>query len=156
VAKDRLTVAEQRILDIERQKSATNIQLLTSEQKRLEKKLLSRLPSDGSLQRRQRSISDASDHQTTIWPDRSKMKSYESVHSSNLFLQPKSHDFQRRFSSCSDGDISENPVLTSETESAGEEEEQDDDDLKPIEKRKIQVPIVAIIPPDDDALLLDE
>jgi len=154
VAKDRLTVAEQRILDIERQKSATNIQLLTAEQKRLEKKLSSRLPSDGSLQRRQRSISDASDHRMTIWPDTSKMKSYESVHSQNLLLEPKSQDFERRFSSCSDGDISENPVLTSETESTGEEEQ--DDDLKPIEKRRIQVPTVAIIPPDEDDLLLDD
>ncbi len=154
MAKDRLTVAEQRILDIERRKSATNIQLLTSEQKRLEKKLSSRLPSDESLQRRQRSISDASDHRTTIWPEKSKMKSYESVHSPNLLLQPKSDDFERRFSSCSDEDISENPVLTSETESTGEEEQ--DDALKPIEKRRIQVPTVAIIPPDEDALLLDE
>ncbi len=147
VAKDRLVVAEQRILDVERRKSASNLQLLAFEQKQLEKKLSSFHSLDQSLHIRHRSISEANLHQTSSWNEALEMshtKVYASLYCSNqnLLGLPKSDDFQRSSSTCSSGDISENPFLISDQESG------EDDNSKSMKKKSIQVPIVTVIPPE--------
>ena len=89
----------------------------------------------------------------------------------NLLTLPKIDVFQRRSSTYSDGDISENPFFTSDIES-GEEGENDDAKYKLTvpnfnrlavkrstlpalgKKHKPLPPIVAVIPPDEEILFL--
>ncbi len=124
IAQDRLVVAEQRILDVERRKSSSHLQLLAFEQKQLEKKLSSFQNFDQSLRKHHRSISEANlqyIHQLT--------QQSQSKFNQNLLSLPKFDHFSDNTS-----------------------ESSDDDESKSMKKKnKIQPPIVTIIPPDDDA-----
>jgi hypothetical protein len=174
IAQDRLVVAEQRILDAERRKSATNLQLLAFEQKQLEKRLaliyknFNSTPSQRPLQMRGRSTSEVifrNMRRTSSWTDPLPMlrpKLSVSFHDSkpNLLSLPTTNDYQRRFSAFSDGDT---PFFTSDM-SSGEEGEYSKSSPKITHSRKMStrrktlpklgkqtkplLPIVAIIPPD--------
>ncbi|CAF0880844.1 unnamed protein product [Rotaria sordida] len=155
IAQDRLIIAEQRILNVERQKSTSNLQLLTYEQKQLEKKLLSLQNSNQSIELRRRSISEGNIHQTASRNDTSDInqsKLYTNKNSNVLFL-PKTNNIPASFSAYSDGLISENPVLTSDTENSEEEEEEErNSELR--KQKPNQLPEITIIPPEDDVLHL--
>ncbi len=138
IAQDRLLVAEQRTVDVERRKSASNIQSITFEQRQLEKKLSSLHNLEQSLHNRHRSISEANIHRTVSWHDSSHINSSKSSNQ-NLLSLPKMASSQRRISSYSDEDFSENPVLATDTESDDEENSK----LK-------QPPIFAISPPEEE------
>ncbi|CAF0917959.1 unnamed protein product [Rotaria sordida] len=159
IAQDRLIIAEQRILNVERQKSTSNLQLLTYEQKQLEKKLLSLQNSNQSIELRRRSISEGNIHRTASRNDTSDIhqsKLYTNKNSNVLFL-PKTNNIPASFSAYSDGLISENPVLTSDTENSEEEEEEEEEEERNSEIRKQkpnQLPEITIIPPEDDVLHL--
>ncbi len=149
VAKDRLIVAEQRILDVERRKSASNLELLAFEQKQLEKRLLSLHNFDQSLQIPRRSISEVNVHQTTSWNQPLEMTHTNLHHSNqNLLFLPKLENFQRTYSTHSDGNVSINPISNSDPESG------DEDNSKSIKNKSILLPIVAVIPPEGDRLFL--
>ncbi|CAF1109667.1 unnamed protein product [Adineta steineri] len=154
IAKDRLNVAEQRILDIEERKSASNIQLIALQQKRFKKKFSSHHSSDQSLQKRKRSISDS---RLADWHNTSDIKLPNSLNNSNsnLSIPSRFYELQRRFSACFADDILRNHVSTTDTEisnsnSEEEQEQEEDHGLKPI--RSLQPPTVAIIPPEEDDL----
>ncbi|CAF2381272.1 unnamed protein product [Rotaria sp. Silwood2] len=189
IAQDRHVVAEQRLLDAERRKSASNIQLLAFEQKRLEKKLVSINSNLNStftnrpLKMRGRSTSEVifrNMHRTGSWTGvlamrHSKLSLSLNNSNQNLLSLPKMDDFERRSSTYSDGATTENTFSTSDMES-GEEAENDirkksKSNRKTTNSRKIAVkkktlpklvvkqnrpllPIVAVIPPDEDALFL--
>jgi hypothetical protein len=149
VAKDRLIVAEQRIIDIERRKSASNLQLLAFEQKQLEKRLSSLHNLDRSLQMHRRSINEANVHQTISWNQTLETTHINLHHSNqNLLSLPKFDNFQRTYTAYSDGDISINPISNSDPESG------DEDNSKSIKNKSILPPIVAVIPPEGDMLFL--
>lgn len=128
VAKDRLIVAEQRLVDVERRKSSSHLQLITYEQKQLEKRLSSLQNLEHSSKLRHRSISEANLHLN-------EMIQLKFPSSQNLLSIPQMDDFQRRFSASSDGDWSEND---------GEDNN----------SKFIYPPIVAIIAPEEDRLFL--
>ncbi|CAF2779747.1 unnamed protein product [Rotaria sp. Silwood2] len=163
IAQDRLTVAEQRIVDVERRKSASNLQLLAFEQKQVEKRLLSLHNPNQSVQLNQRSISEGNlnnIHQTASWNDTfdiNQSKLYTNKNPNTSFLS-KTDNIPRSFSTYSDGLMPENQVLTSDTESNEEEEEEEEEEkekevnLKLNKKETIQPPVITIIPPEEDAL----
>jgi hypothetical protein len=179
IAQDRFVVAEQRILDAERRKSATNIQLLTFEQKKLEKKLAKLYSNFNStvtnrpLKIRGRSTSEiifrnirrSSSWTETLPINRPKLAFTFHDSNQNLLSLPKIADIERRFSAFSEGDIPENPFNID-----SEEEEKSKSNLQipspkklPIKKKKTTIvgnkqtqpllPIVAVIPPEDEEVL---
>jgi hypothetical protein len=191
IAQDRLVVAEQRILDAERRKSATNLQLLAFEQKQLEKRLSTIYNYSNSafanrpLKMRGRSTSEVifrNIRRSSSWNEalpiiRSKLSI--SLHDSNqnLLSLPKIDDSNRRLSTFSDGDVSDNTFLSSDIESGEERENEIKKIPKSISKttnsKKITTkkkilpkiiskqskslpPTVAIIPPDEDLLFLSQ
>jgi hypothetical protein len=139
IAKDRLLVAEQRILDVERRKSASNLQSLAYEQKQIEKKLSSLHTLDQSLHSRHRSTSEANIHRTTSWHGSSQINSSKSSNQ-NLLSLPKVGKSHRTYSN---EDFLDNPIFTSDTES--------DDEYN---SKQRQPPTVAIIPPEEDHFYL--
>jgi hypothetical protein len=144
IAKDRLVVAEQRILDAERRKSATNLQLLAYEQKQLEKKLSSLHNLDHSIQRRNRSTSGTNLHRSSSWNDTLDLNHSSSYNSNqNLLSLPNNDGSQRLSSAYSDTVISASPTLHSDEE----------DHSKVKKKKAIRPPLVAIIPPEEDTIL---
>ncbi|CAF1004374.1 unnamed protein product [Rotaria magnacalcarata] len=167
IAKDRLVVAEQRALEIERQKSISNLQLLAFEQKQLEKRLLSLQNLSHSPRVHKRSISEVNIHmmdRITSLNDALELnqsKSYTNLNNKNkniLFL-PTINSLTRTVFTCCDGVLSANQVLTSDTESTEEEEEEgeeededeveeDEGDSKFKNKKTIQPPEIAVIPPE--------
>ncbi len=174
IAQDRLVVAEQRILDAERRKSASNIQLLAFEQKQVEKRLallhqnFNSMDFNRPLKMRGRSTSEVifrNMHRTRSW---ASPKLSVSLHNSkqNLLSLPKIDDNERRFSAFSDGDT---PFFTSDM-SSGEEGEYRKLSPKIIKSKRIitkrrtlpqivkqtkpLLPTVAIIPPEEDPLFL--
>jgi len=186
IAQDRLIVAEHRILDAERRKSASNIQLLAFEQKQLEKKLVSLYKNfnstniDRPLTTRGRSTSEIilrNRRRTSSWTEISPIHRSQlsvSLHNSNqnLLSLPKIDDIQRRFSLYSDDDTSENPFFHVDMES-GEEEENSKYNFKIIPPKRITIkkkiipkvidqhnkllpPIVTIISPEEDIFFLTQ
>ncbi len=186
IAQDRLIVAEQRILDAERRKSAANIQLLAFEQKQLEKKLVSLYNNlnstitDRPLKMRNRSTSEVifrNIRRTSSWTEtlpihRPKLSLSLHDNKKNFLSLPKIDDIQRRLSTSSDDDTPENPSFNIDTDS-GEERENSKSNLKIIpshgitikkktiskiaDKRTKQLlPIVAVIPPAEDILFLTQ
>ncbi|CAF0891807.1 unnamed protein product [Rotaria sp. Silwood1] len=156
IAQDRLIVAEQRILNVEKQKSASNLQLLAFEQKQVEKRLLSIQNSNQSVQFRQRSISEGNlqnIHQTASWNDTFDMNKSKlhTTRNSNVSFLPQTNNIPRSFSVHSDRVTSENQVSASDTES-NEEEEEEESNSKLSKKETIQLPVITIIPPEDDVL----
>jgi len=141
VAKDRLIVAEQQIIDVERRKSASNLQLLAFEQKQLAKRLLSLHSVDQSSKVRHRSISEANlHHNETLGITQSKFYASLSYNNQNLLSLPKVDDIPQRLSPSSDEDLSESG---------------DEDNSKSIQNKKsFQPPILSVIPPEDDKLFL--
>ncbi len=133
VAQDRLIVAEQRFLDVERKKSSSHRQLITYEQKQLEKRLSSLHNLDSSLQTRHRSISEANLHQINELSEIAYSKLYSSLNHSNqnLLSLPEHENFQRNISN-------------------SDPESDNDEKSKSITKKFFQLPIVSIIPPDED------
>ncbi|UJR35459.1 hypothetical protein I4U23_028215 [Adineta vaga] len=189
VAQDRLVVAEQRILDIERRKSASNLQTLIFEQKQFEKKLASfhyhvnSISIERPTKMRDRSSSEIglppirpSSPLSGSLPNRlSKLSVSLNDSKQNLLVLPKCIDSRRRFSAYSDGDASENSFFTTDMESAEEEEDTEterirsvtmnpktlairrDKPLKLVKKpNKLLLPIVSIIPPEEDVLFLTQ
>jgi hypothetical protein len=184
IAQDRFIVAEQRILNAEKRKSTSNIQLLEFEQKQLEKKLVSLYSTLNStvtnrpLKMRGRSTSEVifrNMRRTSSWTETlpiHRPKLSLSLHNSNqnLLSLPKIDDIHRRFST--DSDTSENPFFNIDTES-GEEGENSKSNPKVIplkkttikaksirknvdKRRKPLLPIVAVIPPEEDVLFLTQ
>jgi hypothetical protein len=153
IAQDRLIVAEQRILDAERRKSASNIQLLAFEQKQLEKKLVSLYKNfnstniDRPLTTRGRSTSEIifrNRRRTSSWTETSPIHRSQlsvSLHNSNqnLLSLPKIDDIQRRFSLYSDDDTLENPFFHVDMGSGGEEEENSKYNFKIIPPKRITI-----------------
>jgi len=182
IAQDRHIVAEQRILDAERRKSATNIQLIAFEQKQLEKKLASIYKNfnssitDRPLKMRNRSTSEVifrNIRRTSSWTETlpiNRPKLSLSLHDNkqNFLSLPKIDDIQRRLSTYSDDDTSENRVFNSDMESGEETENSKSIPSKGITRKKKIIPkiadkrtkpllpIVAIIPPAEDILFLTQ
>ncbi len=131
IAQDRLVVAEQRALDVERRKSASHLQLLTFEQKQLEKKLTSLQNHEQSLRKHHRSISETNLHHIHQLNEISQSKFHDNLYhnNQNLLSLTKIDHFQ------SNEDTSESS---------------DEDNSKSMKKKNIQPPIVTIIPPDED------
>ncbi|CAF0760937.1 unnamed protein product [Rotaria sp. Silwood1] len=187
IAQDRHVVAEQRLLDAERRKSANNLQLLAFEQKRLEKKLVSLNNNLNStftnrpFKMRGRSTSEVifrNMHRTGSWTEtlatrHSKLSVSLSNSNQNLLPLPKMDDFERRSSTYSDGATTENTFSTSDMESG----EEGDNEIRKksksyhkttnprriavkrktlpklvVKQNKPLLPIVAVIPPDEDTL----
>lgn len=136
VAQDRLIVAEHRVVEAERRKSVNNIQLLSFEQKQLEKRL-SVLYSkyhttsiDRPLNMRGRSTSEIilrNVRRSSSWADLFPIQHSKfsiSLHDSkqNLLTLPKLTDPFRRFSAYSDGDMTENVLFQLRSDSPDEEE----------------------------------
>ena len=133
MAKDRLVVAEQRLVDAEQRKSTSLLQLLAFKRKQFEKRLglAPSLDLPGRMQ--SRSISDSNLHPSHALHDLLDM-----THSNqNLAALSKLDDDQQRSSDSSNGDVSD---------------EDDDDHLhaKKTKTVRFQAPLVAITPPDDD------
>ncbi|CAF1208149.1 unnamed protein product [Adineta steineri] len=143
-AQDRLVVAEQRLVDVERRKSSTHLQSLAYEQKRIEKKLallhnnINSTYSDQPLKMRNRSSSEVI--LPKIRPSKS-MNEPLSIHLSklsmslqdskqNLLSLPKIIDPGRRLSAYSDGDVSESSFFTSDMDSGEDGETEDNKNLK--------------------------
>ena len=150
VAHDRWIVAEQRTLDVERQKSSSQLQLLAFEQKQVERKLSSLQNLEQSLlQQRHRSISEANlqnNHQLIESLDSSFSRLHASLSQSNqnLLPLPRVDGLQRSFSSVSDRGIAENLFSNSDLASS------DEDNSKPMRRKPILLPEVAVIPPEDE------
>ena len=186
IAQDRLIVAEQRILDAERRKSTSNIQLLAFEQRQLEKRLttiyskLNATEINRPLKMRGRSTSEIifrNMRRTSSWTDtysihRSKLSLSLHTSNQNLLSLPKIDDMHRRFSAYSDGDTSDNPFFHLDSES-GDEGEYSQSILKQSSPKKTTMrrktnskvwnsalkplpPIVAVIPPEEDILFLTQ
>lgn len=184
IAQDRWIVAEQRTLEAERRKSASNLQLLEFEQKQLEKKLavLQSQLSNRTLKKRGRSTSEVLFRRTrrsSSWADTLPIHQQNvsvSLNNSNhhlLALPRVSGGNERRFSIHSDGDASETGFFTSDFDS-GEDGENDvslrtKSNFPQItsknnfpqrfskssdEQNKFLPPLVTIFPPDDDLLFL--
>jgi hypothetical protein len=138
IAQDRLIVAEQRLLEAERRKSANNLQLLAFEQKQVEKKLASlhtQLASsllNRPLGMRSRSTSEVMLSQTrrsSSWNEtlfRDHVKLSISLNNSNhhLLTLPKLGNDMRRLSTYSDGDIPDQNFFTSDLDSGEDDLEQ--------------------------------
>ena len=137
VAKDRLIVAEQRTLDIERRKSATILQLIAFEQKQLEKR--------SSSIHRHRSISEAHLHRTRSWneiSDISHSTSYHQNNNQNVLFLPKGDNFQERIARCSD------EYLSDKFNAVCDPEYSDEENGKSINARSLLAPVIAITPPE--------
>ena len=150
MAQDRWIVAENRTLDVERQKSASQLQLLAFEQKQMERKLSSLQNLDQSAHKRHRSISEANlqtSHQLSESLDITFSKLHASLSHSNqnLLSPPRFDDLQRSFSSTSDRDIPEQILSTSE-----------EDTTKLRRRKTIALPRVAVIPPEEERGDLDQ
>ncbi|CAF3070804.1 unnamed protein product [Rotaria socialis] len=191
IAQDRLVVAEQRLIDAERRKSTTSIQLLAFEQKRLEKRLeslCSNLDSNFTsrpLKMRGRSTSEVifrNIRRTSslagslaIHNPKLSVSLYSS--NQNLLALPKLDDIERRSSTYSDGDTTENTFSTSDMDSGEEVEHKVRKKTKTNRKitysrrivtkkktlpklvfnqNKLSLPIVAVIPPEEDVLFLTQ
>lgn len=196
IAQDRWIVAEQRLLEAERRKSLSNLQLLDFEQKQLEKKLAtlqsqlgySRI--DRSLKKRGRSTSEVRSPRTrrssswtdTLLPQQKNLSvSLNNSHHHLLTLPKIDVGNKRRFSTYSDGDVSETGFFISDMDSGGEDGENEPTFSKQLnlppapstinfsqrwsvteqhlsrlndEHCKLLPPLVAIIPPDDDFLFV--
>ena len=132
MAKDRLVVAEQRLVDAEQRKSTSLLQLLAFKRKQFEKRLGLAPSSDLPGRMPSRSISDSNLHPSHALHDLSDV----SHSNQNLVTFTKLDDDQQRSfdSSNSDGD--------------------DDDDhhlqAKKTKTVRFQAPLVAITPPDND------
>ncbi|CAF3403002.1 unnamed protein product [Rotaria socialis] len=164
IAKDRLIVAEQRALEIERQKSVSNVQLLAFEQKQLEKRLLSLQNLSHSRRVHRRSSSEVNLHimdriislNDTLELNQSKSYTNLNNKNKNILFLPATNSLRRIVSTCSDGELSANQVLKSDTESTEEDDEEQEDDegnSKSTSKKTIQPPVTAVISPDEDILL---
>ena len=136
IAQDRWLVAEQRTLEAERRKSASNLQLLQFEQKQLEKKLAMLQSQLGSrtLTKRGRSTSEVlfpRTRRSSSWTDTLPIHQQNvsvSLNNSNqqlLALPRAALGNDRRSSIYSDGDASETGFFTSDMDSGGEEGEND-------------------------------
>ena len=196
IAQDRLVVAEQRILEAERRKSASHLQLLTFEQKQAEKRLavltghLNSSLGKRPFKMRGRSTSEVilrQIHRSNSWNETlltRQSKLSVSLHNSNhnLLSLPKIDPYERRYSTFSDGDAPETTIFTSDFESGDDEGENElelkstllsrstsyfntrstkQDGTKKRNKRtlgdlqsKPLLPIVSVIPPDDDVVSL--
>ena len=184
VAQDRLIVAEHRLLEAERRKSVNNIQLLSFEQKQLEKRfsaIYSKFHTtitDRPFKMRGRSTSEVTlrnMRRTSSWADIFPIQHSKfsiSLHNSkqNLLTLPKLGDTYRRYSTYSDGDVTENVLFQVRSDSFEDEENSRSNPklntlerLPMIKKRSPKVsnqptkalpPIVAVIPPEDDILFL--
>ncbi|CAF0721652.1 unnamed protein product [Rotaria sordida] len=190
IAQDRHVVAEQRLLDAERRKSVNTLQLLTFEQKRLEKRLaslsgnLNSALTNQPLVMRGRSTSEVifrDMRRTSSWTGTLPMRHLKlsvSLNNSNqnLLTLPRMDAFERRSSSYSDGATTENTFSTSDMESG----EEGDNELRKksktnrkttnsrriaarktlpklvVKQNKQLLPIVAVIPPEEDDLFLIE
>lgn len=152
VAQDRWAVAEQRTLDVERQKSSSQLQLLAFEQKQAERKLSSLQNLEQSLvHQRYRSISEANlqnNHQLIESLDISFSKLHAFLSHSNQDLLPlpaRVEGLQRSFSSASDRSVPENLFSNSNPASSD-----DDNNSKSIRRQPIPLPQVAVIPPEEE------
>ena len=188
IAQDRLIVAEHRTLEAERRKSFNAIQLLSFEQKQLEKRLTTIYNKyqstimDRPLKIRGRSTSEIilrNRRRTSSWTDvfpmrHSKMSISLQDTKQNLLTLPKMNDENRRYSAYSDGDVTEHVFFHLESESSGEDDDKEkisrsNSKLHTVEKvsmmkkkspqggygsTKALPPIVAVIPPDEDILVL--
>lgn len=186
VAQDRLIVAEQRIVEAERRKSVCNLQQLAFEQKQFEKRMTSFFNSwnstlsDRPAKMRGRSTSEVSFRNIPRSNSLSETlpihlsKFSVSLHESkqNVLFLPKIDDSERRFSLYSDGDTSENHLSTSDMESS-EEGEYPKSKSQIINPKRITIkrktlpklvskqnkslpPILAVTPPEEDALFLTQ
>lgn len=147
VAQDRCIVAEQRTLDVERQKSASQLQLLAFEQKQMERKLSSLQNLDQSMHHRHRSISEANlrtSHQLSESLDITFSRLHASLSHSNqnLLSLPRVDDLQRSSSSISDRSI----VFSSEDETSQSRRR----------TKTIALPRVAVIPPEEEHANVDQ
>ena len=145
-------VAEQRILNIERQKSIINLRLLTFEQKQFEKRLLIFHGLDESFARGHRSRSEINTHQVPSLNNKSDMNQRRTGNDSHpyhqpVLSQPNIANFQR---TSSDGFISEKRNSTNSIINSEEDEQN-----KELKNKSVQPPIITVIPPDgDDSFLI--
>jgi hypothetical protein len=184
IAKDRLIIAKQRLLEAESRKSANNLQLLTFEQKQLEKKLAllrdplhSTLINERTSEARARSTSIVAycdERRSISWNGRCastdrRVSFVLNTNNQQRLTLPRIENIQRRrCSTYSDGDSS---TLSGDVDD-------DIDDLKSNIKykferrspqflseknifdnvndkqRRLSPPLLAIIPPDEDRFQL--
>ena len=191
IAQDRFTVIEKRTLDAERRKLNSNIQLITFEQKRVQKRfaLLQRnfgsSFTDEPLKMRDYSMSEVAlgststrteDWNETLTTHHSILSKSLNNSSQNLLSLPKLSSFRGRSSSYWESNSTANTLSNSDVES-GEEEEEENEVRKSAQSNPMSVnsrrsttkktlpklttksnelplPVVAIIPPEEDTLFL--